>query len=317
MKQYQLNYYSKFKCVAGDCKHTCCAGWEMCIDQATLQTYKVHASSFSHKLQKGINFKRAKFKSDRLGRCAFLRDDGLCDIIVNLGEDGLCQVCRDHPRFRSYFNDRVEMGLGFCCEQATKIILSFEDKITPIELFNANAEQTACELDFNQKNILEFRSKVLDLLQDRNSDINERINGVLGLCRANVTERDFNRIVKKFLAFERLDKFWAKRLKSIKEKSAKLSTDQCLSLYCEQFLVNGAYRHLANAEDTLDARARTIACVISWWVVNNIYEVEKVCADTPPFEILVDVVRGFSAEVEYSQKNLDKLFALSYKFIKI
>ena len=107
MKEYVLNYYPKFKCIAGKCKHTCCAGWEMCIDKESLDAYKNEASGFATTLANGINFKKSKFKSDKFGRCAFLDADGLCEIISNLGEKALCQVCRDHPRFRSFFGDFI------------------------------------------------------------------------------------------------------------------------------------------------------------------------------------------------------------------
>ena len=63
MKEYVLNYYSKFKCVANLCKHTCCAGWEMDIDQTSLDSYKGEKSSYSSALKKGIDFKKSKFES--------------------------------------------------------------------------------------------------------------------------------------------------------------------------------------------------------------------------------------------------------------
>ena len=40
MKEYVLNYYPEFKCVASKCKHTCCSGWEMCIDKESLDAVK-------------------------------------------------------------------------------------------------------------------------------------------------------------------------------------------------------------------------------------------------------------------------------------
>ena len=129
MKEYVLSYYPNFKCVADKCKHTCCAGWEMNIDSESLSVYKKDNSAFSETLKNGINFKKSKFKCDKTKRCAFLNEQGLCEIIINLGEKSLCQVCRDHPRFRSFFDDRIETGLGFSCEEAAKIILSFKDKI--------------------------------------------------------------------------------------------------------------------------------------------------------------------------------------------
>jgi hypothetical protein len=46
-----------------------------------------------------------------------------------------------------------------------------------------------------------------------------------------------------------------------------------------------------------------------------IYENEKFSGRE--FEILCDIVRDFSSEVEYSEGNLQKLFSFANKFIKI
>ena len=313
MKEYVLNYYKEFKCIAGKCKHTCCAGWEMNIDEQSLIKYKGENSAFSAILNKGINFKKSKFKSDKSGRCAFLNDKGLCEIIIHLGENSLCQVCRDHPRFRSFFSDRIEMGLGFCCEQATRIILSYENKIQPKLIADDKKEE---ELDFNQRNILAFREKALDIVQDRAVNINDRVENLLKLCKAEVLESDFPKILKTFYKFERLDKEWTKRLNDIKNKPFKTAVDNKFSLICEQFLVNGIYRLLSVAEDTMWVRAITIGNVIAWWVIQNII-IDNQSVDGINFELIVDVVRAYSSEVEYSEKNLDRLFSFAYNFIKI
>lgn len=312
MKEYVLSYYPNFKCIAEKCKHTCCAGWEMNIDSDSLRAYKDDSTDFSVKLKDGINFKKSKFKADKFKRCAFLNDKGLCEIIINLGEQSLCQVCRDHPRFRSFFADRTETGLGFCCEEAARLILTYRAKIEPIKTSDDNANK---ELQFSQKNVLEFRKTALEILQDRAVSIDQRIDDLLKICKASVSEQDFKKILKAFLSLERLDKEWGKRLKSIKRLFNKQTKTE-LSLYCEQFLVNGLYRHLSDAEDTMWVRARAIACVISWWVIKSLVENEKEGCESLE-ERVIDAVRAYSAEVEYSIKNLDKLFSFCYKFIKI
>ncbi len=303
MKEYLLSYYPEFKCIAEKCKHTCCAGWEMLIDKESLDKYKNDHSPFSENLKSGINFKKSKFKTDKVGRCAFLNQNGLCDIITNLGEDSLCQVCRDHPRFRSFFSRHVEMGLGFACEQATKIILSYKDKIKLIRTLDDDiAEQPT----FIEQRLLSFRDKALAIIQDRTDDINDRINDLLSFCKADFHAKDFNKILKCFLNFEKLDKSWNKRLKALKKKSFTLHTDQNLSIYCEQFLVNSLYRHLADAEDVMSARIRACSLIFSWWIIKSIFQNEIAINDE--FELICDIVRAYSAEVEYSQKNLNKLF---------
>ena len=60
-------------------------------------------------------------------------------------------------------------------------------------------------------------------------------------------------------------------------------------------------------------RARTIFCVLSWWVIKSVIAQEGIDG----LDGVIDIVRQFSAEIEYSQKNLDKLFSFAYKFIKI
>ena len=112
---------------------------------------------------------------------------------------------------------------------------------------------------------------------------------------------------------ERLDKGWANRLKSLKKSAFERQTNNALSHYAEQFLSNSLYRHLYDAEDTMSVRARAIACVLSWWLIKGIIAQENI----DNLDGVIDVVRQFSAEIEYSQNNLDKLFSFAYTFIKL
>ncbi len=311
MKEYVLNYYPLFKCVAERCRHTCCADWEICIDEQSLISYKNEKTNFSESLKSGINFKKSKFKSDKNKRCAFLNNDGLCEIIKNLGEDRLCQVCREHPRFRSFFYDRTELGLGFCCEEATNVILSFKEKIEPVLVADDEKENAP---DFIQNGVLQFRKKAFDILQERTANINQRINSLLKECNAKLSEKNFKKIIKYFLRFEKLDKNWAKWLKAIKNEHFSTIVDESLSHYCEQFLVNGIFRHISDAEDTILARAITLAQIIAWFIIQNVAVQEKTFKANA-FKVISEVIRAYSAEVEYSQKNLKKLFTLSNEYI--
>lgn len=281
----------------------------MNIDSDTLSRYKTDKSEFSTVLRKGINFRKSRFKSNKLGRCAFLNDKNLCDIIINLGENSLCQVCRDHPRFRSFFNDRTETGLGFCCEQATRIILTYPDKIQAIL---ASDDGASAQPDFNQTNILQFREKVLNIIQDRQNPIDQRIQTLLKECRFDRTGFDFKSFIKRLLSLEKADKNWAKTLKQLQNvnpEQLSTKTDPDNQLVAEQFIVNGIFRHLSDAEDTLWVRARTVSIILAWWLVLNISKHTKTD--------IFDVVRAYSVEIEYSQKNLNKLYDYSYKLIKI
>ena len=125
------NYYNKFKCIANKCKHSCCIGWEIDIDDATLEKYNGLKSGFADILKSNIVYDETPhFKLDKHERCPFLNKQGLCDIIINEGEDMLCQICADHPRFRNYYDNVTEIGLGLACEAAAELILTSKEKST-------------------------------------------------------------------------------------------------------------------------------------------------------------------------------------------
>lgn len=121
------DYYRKFKCIADRCTDSCCIGWEIDIDSESVESYKKCGGDLGRRLAENIIVSEDGTHSFILGeneRCPFLNSRNLCDIYAELGEDALCNICAYHPRFRSFFSDRTEIGLGLCCEAAAEIILS-------------------------------------------------------------------------------------------------------------------------------------------------------------------------------------------------
>ena len=130
MQIYVPAYYKKFRCIAGACRHTCCVGWEIAVDEASLPRFAADPL-VSHHLELG-DVPHIRLLSGE--RCPFLRNDGLCEMILQNGEQSLCQICRDHPRFRNFWSDRVEIGLGLVCEEAARLILSETEPLALIPL---------------------------------------------------------------------------------------------------------------------------------------------------------------------------------------
>ena len=50
-----------------------------------------------------------------------------------MGEDRLCDICREHPRFYNWFGDYTEVGLGLCCEEAERLLFSDSKPLTFVE----------------------------------------------------------------------------------------------------------------------------------------------------------------------------------------
>ncbi len=54
-------------------------------------------------------------------RCPFLNGKTSAISFYTAGEGMLCQICTDHPRYRSFFfSERTEIGVGLCCEEAAR-----------------------------------------------------------------------------------------------------------------------------------------------------------------------------------------------------
>ena len=130
-------YYKKFKCIASDCSDNCCIGWEIDIDRISRARYERVSGSFGDRLREGMTESpdgSCSFCLSEGRRCVFLNKDNLCDIIIELGEDALCQICRDHPRYFEWFDDGTkEGGMGLCCEEAARIILTNEEPFSVTE----------------------------------------------------------------------------------------------------------------------------------------------------------------------------------------
>lgn len=123
------DFYDKFYCLAHQCRHTCCQVWEIDVDDVTLAKYRAEPGPLGEDLRAAMTRSPDGSWSIRLndgGFCPFLREDGLCRLIVERGEDFLCDICALHPRFFEDVGEHELSGVGLCCEHATALLLEGE-----------------------------------------------------------------------------------------------------------------------------------------------------------------------------------------------
>ncbi|MCX0395682.1 flagellin lysine-N-methylase [Clostridium perfringens] len=147
MKVRVPNYFNEFKCIASECEDTCCAGWEIVIDDETHKRYEKVEGEFGDILRSKI------VKSDgenifllNNGNCSFLNEKKMCEIYINLGEDHLCYTCQQFPRYTEEFLDLKEVGLSLSCPEAARIILRKAENTT----FNLS-EEDKCENEMQEE----------------------------------------------------------------------------------------------------------------------------------------------------------------------
>ena len=127
------HYYKEFKCIASECTDTCCAGWEIIIDEETFDKYKKVTSPFAERLHSKITIYEdgePGFALESNANCPFLNNKNLCDIYSELGEDHLCYTCQQFPRFTNEYGSTREIGISMSCPEAARIMLKDDTKVT-------------------------------------------------------------------------------------------------------------------------------------------------------------------------------------------
>lgn len=179
MKVTRPDYFKKFRCIGSACTDNCCIGWEIDIDPSSMNFYRSVPGEFGSRLSKCISADDPSHFILERERCPFLNAQNLCDIILTLGEEHLCAICAEHPRFYEWLGDQKEAGLGLCCEAAAKLILEQKSPVT-FQTFTTQEPTEPCGADPQViSSLLKIRSYFLQILQDRSLPIPSRIARVL------------------------------------------------------------------------------------------------------------------------------------------
>jgi len=169
------NYYKEFSCIADKCEATCCAGWQIVVDEESLKKYEEVTGEFQQRIRDGVDFKEGVFYQRKGKRCAFLNEQNLCDMYIALGEDSFCETCRRYPRHIEEFENVREFTLSASCPEVAGILLSQKE---PVQFYEVEVEAPEEEFDdFDPvvyEKLLEARGEMVKLLQNRTIPIKER-----------------------------------------------------------------------------------------------------------------------------------------------
>lgn len=174
--------YKQFSCIADACEDTCCAGWQIVIDEHSLNRYRHVQTDFRKRLHHSIRWHHKVFKQSKEKRCAFLNSNNLCDLYTALGEDALCQTCKKYPRHIEEFENVREISLSVSCPTVARMILSRKTPLRWIEVEHPG-EETDEDFDiFLYSKLVDARSHMLDILQNRTLHVDVRCRLILSLA---------------------------------------------------------------------------------------------------------------------------------------
>lgn len=177
MKVRIPHFYDEFCCTGSACPDTCCIGWLIEIDDDAYNRFMKMEGEFGERVRKNIITREDGrfFALNHDGRCAFLNEDNLCEMVIRMGDEALCSLCDNYPRVGVEFGDLRELCLSISCPEVSRLILSSREPICFGEWYK---EEEAAGKDYTKdwvfQALLEARDVLFGILQNRELSVKDR-----------------------------------------------------------------------------------------------------------------------------------------------
>ncbi len=317
-------FYDDFKCINSKCTDNCCIGWEIDVDDETLSKYNQVKGNFGKRIAENLiesDDGSTCFRLCENERCAFLNKDNLCDIITNCGEDYLCDICREHPRFYEWFPGVTECGLGLCCEEVCRILLESEEEFSLVE-YNDGEEITLQDKDEIAESdtyifISAFRESLFDILSNKILSFEEKLVKILSKAESFTGEkiklRNDSNLLDLYLKTEPIDNAWSEYIKNLSNDLHEIAPFADTDFFEKQnekyskILSYILYRHMIKAVFDNCICERVCFCVESVRFIMLCDAKSEKETGVLTLKDSVDNMKRWSKQVEYSEENTEIL----------
>ena len=288
-------FYHTFQCKANQCHHTCCQKWTIDVDEETAKLYQTLPTPLGEDLRKFMTVDDEGYYfmfSDKQPTCPLLREDGLCRVVLELGEDSLCDTCHMHPRFYKYIEDLELCGVGLSCEESVEKLLATEGDQLLFTIEDDDGEFTA-----KDRPVLE---NIFDLLA-------LGISPTICQFTPNHSIRYCQKLISVYKETEPIDKEWTKQLAHLEDmlsSTTAMNTTDLLTLDAQETAtLNKVYQYILYrqidmlAEYSLESLVR-YAFDATVFIALLIHQ----------FGNLPEQIRRWSEQIEYDEDNVAFLF---------
>lgn len=277
-------FYKNFLCKADKCKHSCCKGWEIDIDEETAGKYLAMTGELGAEIRQNIgkNEDSYFFKLTEDERCPFLQKNGLCKIILNIGEENICEICTMHPRFFTMLDDVELCGVGLSCEKTCELLLGDEKDLV------FYIEDTEEEVSFSE------------------------VLSVIGLNLPNemqefslaVNAENINKVLEIMAKTEPIDENWSKELSIMQDMdNVELKAKEYLE-NSDKNILNKIYQYILYRQ-----LERLVDIDIEALINYAQYSILFIILHTMISKELGESVRRWSEQIEYDTYNVDLILA--------
>jgi len=158
---------NEFNCLAGICSDNCCRNSVrlLYVDSDTHEKYKNLSGESGEVIRASLEEVDdiVKFKALENGRCPHLDEYGFCNIQIQMGEEYLCNSCKNFPRKAAFFNGTLEPTLHLSCPEAVKCLL-FGDNRLELAHMPTEGQTSPAPAPF-EADEYKIRSMLLDIVQ--------------------------------------------------------------------------------------------------------------------------------------------------------
>ena len=284
--------YHAFQCKADQCENTCCQLWTIDIDEPTAERYHSMTGSLGESLRQAITvddegshfiFSKAQ------PMCPLLNEKGLCKVVLELGEEGLCDTCHMHPRFYKYIEDLELCGVGLSCEASVELLARQE----PMDLLLFTIEDDHNEFNSEERLTLHNVFELLAFDLDPN----------LFQYTPNPSKQSFKELLDLYKQTEPIDENWTAQVNTLSSKLDQLITS--VQTYIQQedmSLFNKVYQYILYRQIDM----------LSDYSLESILAYAK---DATDYILIASALEGqplkqvarWSQQIEYDENNVELL----------
>lgn len=318
------SYYNKFRCTADSCTDNCCIGWEIDIDSDTAAYYKSVKGDFGKRLKENISDEN--FFILKGERCPFLNEKNLCDIIINCGENRLCQICRDHPRYFEWYGKIKEGGVGLSCEEGARLILTNDGT----DICEGVADEYEDEIDGELLSVLiAARDTLFDVLRSK-LPLRKRLTELLAYAEALQLQLDnphldeisftpdracvssLDEFFSLYADFEPIDDSWTEELRRLSElptREAEATAFKTVQAeeYATRLAVYFLWRYFLKGAFDSEILSKVKFAVVSSLVIG------LMVGDKSNLAVWTKKSKLYSKQMEYSDENRELFYDYSYE----
>lgn len=288
-------FYHTFQCKANQCHHTCCQKWTIDVDEETAKLYQTLPTPLGEDLRKFMTVDDEGYYfmfSDKQPTCPLLREDGLCRVVLELGEDSLCDTCHMHPRFYKYIEDLELCGVGLSCEESVEKLLATEGDQLLFIIEDDDGEFTA-----EDRPVLE---NIFDLLA-------LGINPAICQFTLNHSIHYCQELVTVYKKTEPIDEEWKKQLAHLEAMLSSTTASTTMDLLKADTIdvsaLNKVYQYILYRQIDMLAEY-SLESLVRYAFDATVF----IALLTHQFGNLPEQIRRWSEQIEYDEDNVAFLF---------